>query len=513
VKGYKIGDIMKKAVIYSRYSDGSKQTSQSIEGQLMVCREFANREGYQIVDEYSDEKISGRTAEKRTEFQRMIADSARGRWQYVIVYQLDRFSRDKYDNAHYKQKLSRNGVKVISARECISDDASGILLEMMLEGMAAYYSEELSQKIQRGQEINASKYLSLGSNPGLGYKVVDKKIVIDESSAYYVVKIFELYASGATQKEVVDHMNSLGVKTSQGNKFSRTSLEHILRNKRYIGTYSYKGEETPNVLPQIVSHTLFDRVQKRLIDNIGSGGRGKAVETYILSGRIFCLHCMSNMVGYGGTGKKGKYYSYYKEKTTTCKSLKVAKQEIEDKVIDVVLDTVMTEDNQRIIASEISTLCEKEQFNPNLKRLQRLVKELNTQKANLLESLKVGKASATAANYVFSEIDRIDKEISELEYNIAVEADKHYGLSEVDIMYFLSHLKKQCGDLGSIENRKLLVNALVNSVFVYDDDKKVTIIFNVSNQPPVQIDTALIDDIIKHNACSNTSESVPPFAP
>ena len=128
-------------------------------------------------------------------------------------------------------------------------------------------------------------------------------------------------------------------------------------------------------------------------------------------------------------------------------------------------------------------------------------------------SLKVGKASATAANYVFSEIDRLDKEISELEYNIAVEADKHYGLSEVDIMYFLSHLKKQCGDLSNIENRKLIVNALVNSVFVYDDDKKITIIFNVSNQPPVQVDTALIDDIIKHNACSNTSESVPPFAP
>lgn len=113
---------MKKAVIYARYSQGANQTMQSIEGQLKVVYEYANREGYQIVEEYKDAKRTGKSAEQREEFQRMIRDSARGRFEYVLVYQFDRFSRNKYDNAIYKDKLSRNGVKVISAMEQVSQE-------------------------------------------------------------------------------------------------------------------------------------------------------------------------------------------------------------------------------------------------------------------------------------------------------------------------------------------------------------------------------------------------------
>ncbi|HCC34184.1 MAG TPA: recombinase family protein, partial [Ruminococcaceae bacterium] len=81
--------------------------------------------------------------------QRMIADSAKRQFQAVLVYQLDRFARNRYDSATYKAKLKKNGVKVLSARENISDDASGVLMEAVLEGMAEYYSVELAQKIKR----------------------------------------------------------------------------------------------------------------------------------------------------------------------------------------------------------------------------------------------------------------------------------------------------------------------------------------------------------------------------
>lgn len=501
---------MKKAVIYARYSPGGQQTAQSIEGQLKVCREYANREGYHIMDEYTDQKLTGKTADKRPDFQRMIADSDRGRWEYVIVYQLDRFSRNKYDNAIYKEKLKRNGVKVISAMERVNtEDASGILMETMLEGMAAYYSQELSQKIQRGRSINASKHLSLGSNPGLGFKVVEKQIVVDDANAHHVVRVFEMYANGATMLEIIEYLNNMGAKTSHGRPFTKNSLWTILRNKRYAGIYSYKGVDTPDALPRIVPQALFDQVQKRLVENIGAGGRGKAVEDYILSGKLFCGHCLAPMTGTSGTGKSGKLHSYYKEKNKGCKNLTVTKHRIEDKVIEVVRD-MLTEDNQRVIAREISALCEQEQDNPNLKRLQRLLKENGKQKANLLESLKVGKASATAANYVFGEIDRLEKESAELEKQTALEEDRRYSLDEADIMYFLSHLKN--GNLDSLEYRKLLVNAMVNSIYVYADDNgghKLTVIFNVSNQPPVQVDVSLLDEI-RDNGGSYASLLSPP---
>lgn len=156
-------------VIYARYSSHS-QTEQSIEGQLQVCYEYAQRNGYSVVGEYIDRAQSG-TTDSRTEFQRMICDSDRRTFTGVLVYQLDRFARNRYDSAINKAKLKKNGVRVLSAKENITDDASGILIEGVLESMAEYYSVELSQKIRRGMTLNAEKCLSNGSNPGLGYYV------------------------------------------------------------------------------------------------------------------------------------------------------------------------------------------------------------------------------------------------------------------------------------------------------------------------------------------------------
>lgn len=172
-------------VIYARFSSHS-QTEQSIEGQLKVCNEYAAANNYVVVGEYIDRAQSG-TTDNRTEFQRMIADSDRHTFEGVLVYQLDRFARNRYDSAINKAKLKKNGVRVLSAKENISDDASGILVEGVLESMAEYYSVELSQKIHRGMQINAQKCLSNGSNPGLGYKVdSDRRFYVDEDEAKIV---------------------------------------------------------------------------------------------------------------------------------------------------------------------------------------------------------------------------------------------------------------------------------------------------------------------------------------
>ena len=157
------------AVIYARFSSHS-QREQSIEGQLKTCYKFAADNGYTVIGEYIDRAQSG-TNDNRAEFQRMIADSDKHTFNAVIVYQLDRFARNRYDSAINKAKLKKNGVRVVSARENITDDASGILVEGILESMAEYYSAELSQKIHRGMSLNAQKCLSNGSNPGLGFKV------------------------------------------------------------------------------------------------------------------------------------------------------------------------------------------------------------------------------------------------------------------------------------------------------------------------------------------------------
>ena len=130
------------AVIYARYSSDN-QREESIEGQLRECMEYCKKNGMVVVKEYIDRAFSAKT-DHRPDFQRMIKDSAKGLFDVVVVWKLDRFARNRYDSAHYKAALKKNGVRVVSAKENIADGPEGIILESMLEGMAEYYSAELS---------------------------------------------------------------------------------------------------------------------------------------------------------------------------------------------------------------------------------------------------------------------------------------------------------------------------------------------------------------------------------
>ena len=138
----------------------------------------------------------------------------------VLVWKLDRFSRDRYDSAHYKHILKKNGVRVMSVKENISDGPEGIILESILEGYAEYYSAELSEKIQRGQTENALKCKTNGGTLPLGYcSDNEQNIVIDPITAAIPIEIFTRYDNGESIKEICDELNSRGLKTRNGKKF------------------------------------------------------------------------------------------------------------------------------------------------------------------------------------------------------------------------------------------------------------------------------------------------------
>ena len=149
-----------KAVIYARFSS-EKQNEASIEGQLRECLQYAEYNNIQVVGNYIDRAQSAKT-DHRPEFQYMIKDSYKHEFDCIIVWKLDRFARNRYDSAYYKNVLKKNGVRVISAKETISQGAEGILLESLLEGMAEFYSAELAEKVKRGMTENALKAKSNG---------------------------------------------------------------------------------------------------------------------------------------------------------------------------------------------------------------------------------------------------------------------------------------------------------------------------------------------------------------
>ena len=165
----------------------------------------------------------------------------------MIVYKLDRFARNRYDSAINKALLKKNGIKVLSACEQITDSPEGIILEAMIEGYAEYYSAELSQKVKRGMRESCLKGNAAGVKPIFGYCIVDKKYKIVESEAAIVRKLFSDFVNGTTIKELVEWLKLSGIRSHRGNVFSFGRVSEMLHNPKYIGKYKYGEEVYENI--------------------------------------------------------------------------------------------------------------------------------------------------------------------------------------------------------------------------------------------------------------------------
>ena len=497
-------------VIYARFSSHS-QTEQSIEGQLKVCYEYAKAHNYTVIGEYIDRAQSG-TSDNRTDFQKMIQDSEKHTFQAVLVYQLDRFARNRYDSAINKSKLKKNGVRVLSARENITEDASGILIEGVLESMAEYYSVELSQKINRGMQINASKCLSNGSNPGLGYKVdKDRRFYVDEQEAIIVREIFHRYASGERAADIIRDLNNRRITTSLGREFNKNSINRILRNRRYIGYYFYKGTETANGMPRIVDDALFFKVQEMLAKNRAAPGKGKAKDDYLLTTKLFCGHCGEPMTGYSGTGKLGKKYHYYcciGVKQKTCDKKIISKDLIESQVADVCAE-LLTPKRIRIIAEQVIAACQADGEYLSIKKIKAAIKETDEAIENLWIALEKGQS----VDRITKRLEQREVEKKELEKQLAKEKRKQPSLQLTHILAFLDYLMELPGT--SEVKKKSLINIFVHSVHLYDD--YFYIIFNTGNTtlrseniPLKSIENSLKQAVLKTFSGSDFDAFVPP---
>ena len=268
----------------------------------------------------------------------MIKDSSKGQFDVVIVWKLDRFARNRYDSAHYKNILKKNGVKVLSATEKISDDASGILLESMLEGYAEYYSAELAEKVKRGMTENALKGLWNGGQVPFGYKInAERKLYLDPINAPIVEEIFKMCNDGMTVKAIYNNLKERNVLRPNGKPLRYNAVRYILSNRTYIGEYNNSGVKIENSVPPIVSEELFNSVQLELAKNSHAPARHTAKDDYLLTTKLFCGKCGAMMVaqaGTSGTNKKvHRYYACVRQKKHKCDKKMLHKTKIEDYVV------------------------------------------------------------------------------------------------------------------------------------------------------------------------------------
>ena len=461
-----------KAVIYARYSSDN-QREESIEGQIRECTAFAEKNGITILRHYIDRAFSAKT-DNRPEFQNMIKDSGKRLFDMIIVWKLDRFARNRYDSARYKAALKKNGVKVVSATEVISDGAEGIILESVLEGYAEYYSADLSEKVVRGMTENALKSKYNGGTLPIGYQIdSDQCFQLDPLTAPFVREAFQRYDEGATMTQIRDWLNGQGVKNTRGQKMTYNSIQHLLNNRRYIGEYTYRDIVVPDAIPAIVPQDLFDRVQEKLAKNKKAPARHKAEDDYLLTTKLFCGYCGAYLCGESGTSRTGKVHHYYKcvsvkKKRTECHKKPVRKEWIEDLVVGETMKMVMDDKAIEAIVSMLMDLQDRD--NVNVPLYEQQLREAETAISNLLNAIQQGILTRSTKE----RLEELENRRDELENRLACEKLAKPKVSAEFMTFWLHRFRKL--DVRQQSHRKMLIDTFINAIFLYDD--KMVITFN-----------------------------------
>ncbi len=493
------------AVIYARYSSAS-QNEQSIDGQLRYCKQYAEHHGYNIVGEYIDRAMSG-TNDNRPEFQQMISDSSKKVFDIVIVWKLDRFARNRYDSAIYKNKLKKNNIKVVSATEGIGEGDESIILEAVLEAMAETYSKQLSQNVRRGLKESALKANSTGGTTPLGYKIVDGKLVLEEERAKIVKYIFESYAEGVSKKQIADELNKKGIKTNKGSNFSSNSFTAILTNRKYLGVYHYNGIEIENGCPKIIDKETFDKCAERAKLNKRFSAKNKAEIEYLLTGKIFCGYCGSPMIGDSCKNRAKEKYYYYacrnkkgsRHKKPTCHKKRENKGFLEWYLVEQTVKYVLTPSRIKYIAEKVVEEYEKEFSQSGVKQLERKIHNMEKEFDDLANSL-INAKSQRLINSINKKAELLEIQIEDAENELAklrICCDAKLTTNEV-----IPWLKDFCnGDPLDLEFRKRIIDVLINAIYLYDD--KLVIYFNVKDGEQI----SYIDMV---EECSINNADVPP---
>ena len=459
------------AVIYARYSSDN-QREESIEGQIRECTAYAEKNGITIVKHYIDRAISAKT-DNRPEFQQMIKDSDKKLFDIVLVWKLDRFARNRYDSARYKTQLKKNGVKLMSATEIISEGPEGIILESVLEGYAEYYSADLAEKVVRGQTENILKGRCNGGRGTFGYTLdSERKFHIDPLTSPFVMESFKKYNEGSTMKEIRDWLNEKGIKNPVGGAFTYNSVEHMLKNRRYIGELKFRDVVVPDAVPPIIPLELFEDVQEKIAKNKKAPARRKAEDDYLLTTKLFCGYCGALMFGESGTSRTGEVHRYYKcataKKHRGCKKKTVRKQWLEDLVVNQTMQLVKDDAAMESIIAKVMELQNKE--NTNIPLYEKQLRDAESGIQNMLNAIQAGILTSSTKE----RLEQLEETKRELEARIAEEKLAKPKVTEEFIRFWLLRFRKL--DMSLKDQRQALVDTFINAIYLYDD--KVLITFN-----------------------------------
>ena len=458
------------AVIYARYSSHS-QREVSIEQQVQKCKEYADREGLTVVSIYSDAAMSGKT-DNRPAFQRMMADSKKHRFQYVIAWKSNRMGRNMLEAMINNAALLQEGVHCLYVEEDFGDTASGRFALRTMMNVNQFYSENMAEDIRRGLMDNASKCL-VNVRPPLGYrKGEDGKFAIDEKSAPIVVEIFQRLLEGWSYADLAADLNRRGIKTAYGREWSKGSFHAMVQNEMYIGVYKYSSVRIEGGVPALLDNKTFEEVQYRLRTKNNPIGRTQYYSEYLLTGKLFCGHCKEPMVGLSGTGRHGELHYYYvcqgrRKKKNGCKKKNVRRDSIEQKVIQSIRDYVLQDDVIDTIIDSYSRFYESARKDAALVAQREQLQQNKKATENLLKAIEMGIITETTKDRLLS----LEAERKDLEESIRIAEEALERVTPDQVRFFLERFKSM--DANNLDAQRQFIKTFIQEIYLYDDYMRI----------------------------------------
>lgn len=482
---------MKKAVAYTRFSS-ENQNDVSIEAQMRAIKEYAVKNDYEIVKQYIDRAKSA-SSDKRPEFQKMIKDSKSGNFDAVIIHKIDRFARNMKDAAWYKAELNQFNVDLLSVNEDLTGE-SGDLVFNIMASVADWYLKNLKNEIDTKVRITAEKGYFLGGIPPFGFSTEDtyeemkygdrikkikrKKYIINEEEAKIVRYMFDLAEKGFSTINIQNKLNEEGYKTRKGKKWHYSSIYDMLHNPKYSGTYVYargnhrtshiKRDDAvviPNAIPEIISQEKWESVQKEMKKRRRIKSNTKQ---YLLKRLIYCGECKNHMIPYGGNYSRyvcSKWESERKKGIKPDHFMSIAKDKVENYVIDFMINEVFKNTDTKIIADNINKLSKikLERSKENINKLNENIEKLKLKKERLEKNYLNAVESGLESSVFLNRIKEIKNNLKELKNEFD---QKDFRLPDIDEKIIQDMLNDSLKKLlsGSFEEKRKLLSEIIERV-------------------------------------------------
>lgn len=534
----------KYAAIYARVSTTEQaDEGYSIDEQIRVLREYCDREGYVIFDEYVDRGISGKSIHGRPAVQRLLTDADEKKFDLVLVWKMNRLARKSVDLMNMVEKFNSKNIAFRSYTEKYETESpTGKLQFQMMAAIAEYERNNIAENVKMGMLARAKEGRWNGGHV-LGYDVVEiegenKKrkntgLIINEREASIVRKIFHLYTTGNGYRTIANQINKAGYRTKLDKTFSLNAIKTIVTNPVYAGYIRYnvrrdwneKRRNNINPTPVIIRgehEAIISEETWRIAQEVYKTRSCKPNRVhdgeFPLTGIMRCPKCNAGMVVgrttnklKDGTKKVIEYYvcgAWKNKGTNACHSYGVRTDYADPYVLNK-LEELMKSD--KLIDQLVNSINYKQEslVAPIQREYQQYAKDLATLEKKLSKLLDAYMDEVISKSNYQTKARKLEEQIASLKelmhpLNEQLNATISSEVTFEQVKTVLQNFQKAFKQSLTREQRKRLLHLLIHQITL-DEDRKIESI-------QLKLNNDVLEELQLGVGESSTDESSTPFS-